>query len=132
MRTRLYAVLLAATIFAGWANAIMAEESDVIELTAPRAPASGEAVQLRVTVRSLPAGARLAVQTEAGEILGAVAPFGPRRDRSPTTATIPVPRSALADGRLRLRLEVIEPGGAARKARPEEVEHVELILVPSG
>ena len=131
MRTCLYAAALAATIFAGWANAIMAE-SDVIELAAPRAPASGEAVQLRVTVRSLPAGARLAVKTEAGDILGAVAPFGPRRDRAATTATIPVPRSALVDGRLRLRLEVIEPGGAARKARSEEVEHVEVILVPSG
>jgi hypothetical protein len=132
MRTRLYAVALAATIFAGWAKPIMAEETGVIELAAPRAPASGEAVQIRVTVRSLPAGARLAVKTEAGEILGAVAPFGPRRDRTATTATIPVPRSALVDGRLRLRLEVIEPGGAARKARSEEVEHIEVILVPSG
>src|SRR2546430_7938693 len=51
------------------------------------------ALPISVTTGALPPGARLALSTENGEILGAVAPYAPG-SRS-TTATVPVPRSAI-------------------------------------
>jgi hypothetical protein len=54
-----------------------------------------------------------------------VAPYAPG-SRS-TTATVPVPRSAIVDGRLRLRLQVLEPGAPPRAPRPGEVQRLELV-----
>jgi len=44
-----------------------------------------------------------------------------------TTATVPVPRSAIVDGRLRLRVQVLEPGVPPRPPRPGEVQRLELV-----
>jgi hypothetical protein len=111
--------------------AVAAEEASVIELAAPRPLLRGDAIRLQITTGPLPRGARLAVATEHGEILGAVYAFGQMPGRG-STATIPVPRSALLDGRLRVRLQVVEPGGQSRPPGPEEVERLDLVLVPHG
>ena len=111
---------------------LVAEESAMIELAAPRPAGRGEAVQVQVTTGPLPRGARLALIAENGEILGAVAPFGPQGARGSTTATVPVPQSAMVDGRLRLRLQVVEPGAQPRAPRPGEVERLDLVVVPQG
>ena len=125
MRRSLSIAALVAGLFALATSALVAEESPVIELAAPRAAAGSESVELAVTTGALPRGARLALSTESGEILGAVAPYAPG-SRS-TTATVPVPRSAIVDGRLRLRVEVLEPGAAPRPPRPGEVQRLELV-----
>jgi hypothetical protein len=131
MRLHLPAVVLVG-LLAPLACTPAAEEATMIELAAPRPIARGEAVQLEVTAGPLPRGGRLALITENGEILGAVAPFGPPGSRGPTTATVPVPPSALIDGKLRLRLQVLEPGAQPRAPRPGEVGRVELVVVPQG
>ena len=124
MRRHLAIAALAAGLLA-FATSARAEEAPVIELAAPRAAAGSESVELAVTTGALPRGARLALSTETGEILGAVAPYAPG-SRS-TTATVPVPRSAIVDGRLRLRLQVLEPGAPPRPPRPGEVQRLELV-----
>ena len=125
MRRSLSIAALVAGLFALATSALVAEESPVIELAAPPAAASSQSLELVVATGALPRGARLALSTESGEILGAVAPYAPG-SRS-TTATVPVPRSANVDGRLRLRVEVLEPGAAPRPPRPGEVQRLELV-----
>ena len=125
MRRSLSIAALVAGLFALATSALVAEESPVIELAAPPAAAGSQSVELAVTTGALPRGARLALSTESGEILGAVAPYAPG-SRS-TTATVPVPRSAIVDGRLRLRVQVLEPGAPPRPPRPGEVQRLELV-----
>lgn len=121
--------VLIAGLTGHWTSTVGAQEAAMIELAAPRSPARGEAVQVQVTTGPLPQGARLVLMTEQGEILGAAAPFGPPRGRGGTTATVPVPRSAMADGHLRLRLQVVEPGALPRAPRSGEVERLDLVVV---
>jgi hypothetical protein len=125
MRRSLSIAALVAGLFALETSTLVAEESPVIELAAPRAAAGSQSVALAVTTGALPRGARLALSTEHGDILGAVAPYAPGV-RS-TAATVPVPRSAIVDGRLRLRVEVLEPGAPPRPPRPGEVQRLELV-----
>jgi hypothetical protein len=125
MRRYLAIAALAAGLLELATGAFVAEEFSMIELAAPPAAARGQSVELAVTTGSLPPGARLALSTESGNILGAVAPYAPGA-RS-TTATVPVPRSAIVDGRLRLRVEVLEPGAPPRPPRPGEVQRLELV-----
>jgi hypothetical protein len=113
-----------------WAGTVLgAETATVIDLAAPAAAAQGGAVELRVTAGPLPRGARLVLTTEAGEVLGAVAPFPPG-GRSGSRATVPVPHAALTGGRLRLRLQVAGPGTPPRPPDPGEVERLELVATP--
>jgi hypothetical protein len=125
MRRYLAIAALAAGLLEPATGALVAEEFLMIELAAPPAAARGQSVELAVTTGSLPPGARLALSTEDGETLGAVAPYPPG-SRS-TTATVPVLRSAIVDGRLRLRLQVLEPGAPPRAPRPGEVQRLELV-----
>jgi hypothetical protein len=125
MRRYLAIAALAAGLLELATGALVAEEFSMFELAAPPAAARGQSVELAVTTGSLPPGARLALSTESGDILGAVAPYAPGA-RS-TTATVPVPRSAIVDGRLRLRVEVLEPGAPPRPPRPGEVQRLELV-----
>jgi hypothetical protein len=113
-------------------STLLAEESAMIELAAPRQAGRGEAVQVQIAIGTLPRGARLVLSTENGEILGAVAPFGPPGGRASTVATVPIPRSAMVNGRLRLRLQVVEPGAPPRAPRRSEVERLDLVVVPQS
>ena len=84
MRRHLAIAALAAGLLA-FATSARAEEAPVIELAAPRAAAGSESVELAVTTGALPRGARLALSTENGEILGAVAPYAPAAARRGST-----------------------------------------------
>jgi len=125
MRRSLAIVALAVGLLGLVAGALVAEEFSTIELAVPPAAARAQSVELAVTTGALPRGARLALSTEDGEALGAVAPYPPGRPSN--TATVPVPRSAVVDGRLRLRLQVLEPGAPPRPPRPGEVQRLELV-----
>jgi hypothetical protein len=131
MRKVLTISLLVAGLSHSFAGTFGAEEARMVELAAPRDVGQGEAVQLQITAGPLTRGARLTIATEQGKLLGAVAPFGQELGRSSsTTATVPVPRSAIEEGRVRLRLQVLEPGSHPRPPRPEEVQRLDLVLVP--
>jgi hypothetical protein len=110
-------------------STLAAEESRMIELSAPSAFRSGESVELQITTGPLARGARLVVMTEQGKVLGVVTPFNVPGTGTGNTATVPVPPTAMADGRLRLRLQLIEQGAAPRAPRADEVK---LGLVVSG
>ena len=128
MRRYLAIAALAVGLLGLATGALVAEEFSMIELAAPPAAARGQSVELAVTTGSLPPGARLTLSTEDGETLGAVAPYPPG-SRS-MTATVPVPRSAIAGGRLRLRLQVLEPRAPPRAPRPGEVQRLDLVVAP--
>jgi hypothetical protein len=128
MRRYLAIAALAAGLLELATGALVAEEFSMIELAAPPAAARGQSVELAVTTGSLPPGARLALSTADGETLGAVAPYPPG-SRS-TTATVPVPRSAIVGGRLRLRLQVLEPRAPPRAPKPGEVQRLDLVVAP--
>jgi len=130
MRKRLAIALLSVSLAGPLTNPLAAQEAKVIELTAPRVPGPDEGVEVQVTAGRLPSGARVELLAEQGGSYGALAPFGPTRGR--TTATVPIPRSALVNGRLRLRVRVIEPGAPPRAPRPEEIESLNLVLAPQS
>jgi hypothetical protein len=111
------------------ACAAIATPQGTVELTLPRAAAADEAVWLQVRAGALPRGTEIQVSTGDGVLLGTVSPFGTPRGQS-ATYTIPLPKTAVRDGRVRLRFEVHEVGAPARPPRPGEVENVSLIYVP--
>ena len=111
------------------ASALAAPESRMVELSAPSALRPGDSIEVQIATGPLPRGSRLVVMTEQGETLGVVTPFNVPGAQSGTTATVPVPRTALSDGHLRLRLQVIEQGVAPRAPRPEEFQ-LTFVVVP--
>jgi hypothetical protein len=128
MRQYLLIAALAVGLLGPWTSTLVAEESPMIELAAPRPVGHGESVELQITTGPLPRAARLTLFTENGEVLGAVAPYPP--GRASNTASVPVPRSAMMDGHLRLRLQVLEPDAPPRPPRPGEVQRLDLVVVP--
>jgi hypothetical protein len=119
---------LAVGLLGPWTSTLVAEESPMIELALPRPLGRGESVQVQITTGPLPRGARVELFTENGEILGAVTPYPPGRPSN--TATVPIPRSAMVDGHLRLRLQMLEPDAPPRTPRPGEVQRLDLVVVP--
>jgi hypothetical protein len=122
--------LLLAVLSGLWTGSLAAQEKSVIELSAPRALTSNDAVEIQIATGPLPAGARLVVMTEQGEVIGAITPYGIPGTPSGSTATIPVPPTALVDRRLRLQLQVIQPGTPPRAPRTDEVRRIDLIVAP--
>ena len=128
MRQHLLIAVLAAGVLASWIGTLVAEEGTMIELAAPPPAGGSESVELQITTGPLPRGARLTLSTEDGEPLGAVAPYPPGRES--TTATVPIPPSTIVEGRLRLRLEMLEPGAPPRPPRSGEVQRLNLVVTP--
>jgi len=129
MNWRLLMTTVAAGLFGLAADFAVAEEASVIELAMPRSVAADEAVQLVIKAGRLPKGARLMITSEEGETLGALTPFGQELGGG-SSATIPVPRSRIVNGRLRLRLVIVEPDAPPRAPRAGEIESLKLIVLP--
>jgi len=102
----------------------------IVQLVLPRQPAAQEAVWVRITVGALARGARLRVSTSDGTLIGSVASFGARRGQESASYDIPIPPSAVVDGRVQLRLEVLEAGAPARAPAAGEIEDVALLYIP--
>src|SRR5437870_5467561 len=129
MRIGVPITVLVAGLALSCASMPAAQESRVIDLSAPRAPGHGESVEIQISTGPLPRGARLLVMTEQGEVLGVVTAFEVPGAASANTATVPVPRTAMTNGRLRVRLQLIEQGAAPRAPRPDEVK-LSLVISP--
>jgi hypothetical protein len=110
----------------------LAEDFRMVELVAPRQVAEGEAIEIQITTSTLPKGSVLIVSSERGQVLGSVSPFGQGFARGPITATVPLPRSALVAGHVRLRLQVREPGKPPRPPQEGEIQRIELVLAPNS
>jgi hypothetical protein len=130
MRRQVYAVLIAGALAGLWFDVLSAEPFSVVDLAPPHQLARGDALELQIMVGQLPLGSRLVLTTAGGQTLGAVTPF-PQGNRA-NSATIPVPRAAMAKGHLPLRLQVIGPGEPPRAPHPGEIEHLDLTVVSEG
>jgi hypothetical protein len=102
----------------------------LIERTLPRAANAGEAVWARIAAGALPRGARIRVSTPDGVSIGSVGPFGTRRGQEAASYDVVLPAGAIQGNRVRLRLEIIEPGGTLRAPGAGEIDGVELRYVP--
>src|SRR5262245_43845938 len=80
-------------------------DQKTIELVLPRQPNLREAVWLEISIGNLRSGS-IRVLTSNGKLIGAVSPFGRARSQAGLTYKLPLPRTAIVDGRVRLRLEV--------------------------
>jgi hypothetical protein len=123
--------MLALLFFGGGSAAAGSEiRPGLVELELERPPAPREAVWIQVRAAPLPRGVEIRVSTRDGTLLGTVSSFGAPRGREIATYAIPLPETAIASNRVRLRLEVDEPGAPVRAPRPGEVEGVDLVYVP--
>jgi hypothetical protein len=97
----------------------------------PRPVHSGEAIRARITLGSLPRGARVVVRLPDGRIAGTLAPYGRTGDGKTAAQTIAIPSDATTNGKVHLQLDVQERGAASpRPATSSEVTAVELVLIP--
>jgi hypothetical protein len=129
MRKALSIAVFVGSLIGTWTSARSQPWGPIIELTAPRSPGRGDAIEVQITTGPLPRGSRLTLMTERGEILGAVYPFGQPEGRI-STATISIDTSAMTGIHLRLRLQVAEPGRPPRPPLAGEVQRLELVLIP--
>jgi hypothetical protein len=118
------------TLLAQGGGAATPPNAQRIVLDLPRAPAAEEAVWLNVRVGALARGARILVMSDDGTLLGAISPFAVVPGQEAGTYTIPLPESAVREGRVAVRLVVEGPRKATRPPMESEVENVGLVYVP--
>jgi hypothetical protein len=104
------------------ANMASAQE---VELALPHPLRPGEMAWLAVEVGPV-GGRQIEVTTSAGQKLGTISPFGIRAGQPAGTYTLPIPASAIEDGRLVARFSITQPGGPPRPATAAEVRSVKL------
>ena len=113
-------------------NAVLAQDAARnMTLELPRALAAGETAYIEVQVGPIGRGRTIEVTTAAGQPLGTVSPFGVRTGQDAGTYPVPVPKDAIRDGRLSIRLTISQPGGSARAPTADEVRSVKLGVGPA-
>lgn len=124
-------ILVGMAMLAWVSQALGSESSTVITLTPPRAALAQEALWLKVTVGVLPRGALLRINREDGRPVGSVAPHGGTAALIPQDYTLALPKDIVADGTVRLRLQMRTSDGNLRAPTPKEVLGTELVYVPA-
>jgi hypothetical protein len=104
----------------------------LITVDLDRLPAAGEAVQARITVGSLPIGAKLIVRTKDGTIAGTIVNYGPKRPGETSIHSVSIPRRSISDRHLTLALAITmgTPDGS-RAPTDSEVVMVDVVIVES-
>jgi hypothetical protein len=105
-----------------------APADDVMTLALPHQLGAGETAWLEVQVGPIGRGQEIEVTTAAGQELGVISPFGIRVGQDAGTYTIPVPRDAIRDGRLAVRLRISQYGAPPRAPTAQEVRGVKLTI----
>jgi hypothetical protein len=123
------AALLAAmsVVFAPAADA---SQQNLLELTLPREPTHDEVVWLEIQAGVLAPGTVIRVSSSDGKLFGSVSPYGSARNARSVTYLVPLPKTAVVDGRIRVRLTVEQPGKLGRAPRADEVENVVPVYMP--
>lgn len=98
----------------------------VVNLVLPRSVSADEAVWLEVKLGVIQSGAEIEIQTTSGRSLGVISPHGIRSGNEAGTYPVPVPRDAIADNRLSLRISLNRQGRPERAPTTKEVKSVRL------
>ena len=98
-----------------------------VTLVLPRALRKDETAWLLVKVGVIGHN-QIQLMTQDGRPLGTISQFGIRSGKSAGTYTVPVPAEALSNGRLALRLSVIQSGRASRAPTAKEVKSLRLLI----
>ncbi|MGK9235005.1 hypothetical protein KXS07_24895 [Inquilinus limosus] len=95
-----------------------------LTLPLPQPLAAGEIVWLEVELGRVGRGQEIGVATASGRDIGVISPFGIRAGQDAGTYTLPLPREAIEDGRVVVRLTITQPGAAPRAPTGQEVRRV--------
>jgi hypothetical protein len=103
--------------------------SDAREMTLvlPHALRKGETAWLLVKVGAIGRD-QIQIMTQDGRPLGTISQFGIRSGKPAGTYTVPVPAEALSNGRLALRLSMMQSGRAPRAPTIREVKSLRLLI----
>jgi hypothetical protein len=96
-------------------------------LVLPHALRKGETAWLLVNVGAIGRD-QVQLTTQDGRPLGTISQFGIRSGKPAGTYTVPVPAEALSNGRLALRLSVMQSGRAPRAPTTKEVKSLHLLI----
>jgi hypothetical protein len=100
-------------------------------LALPHSLKAGASALLQVQVGPLAPGQRVRVTTSSGELIGAIAPFGPAQRARSGVYWLPVPPDAIHDGALSVRVSVTQSDAPPRAPTATEVQSLRL-LAPDG
>ncbi|MGV7219389.1 hypothetical protein [Bradyrhizobium sp. UFLA05-112] len=96
-------------------------------LTLPHSLAPGAIAWIEVQVGPLAPGQRVRVTTQAGELLGAISPFGPGERQNAGIYSLPVPPDAIHDDNLSVVVTITEANKPPRAPNPAEVKSLKLL-----
>jgi hypothetical protein len=102
-------------------------EAREMTLALPHALHRGETAWLLVEAGAIDSG-QIQFMTRDGHPLGTISPHGVRTPQAAGTYTVPVPAEDFVDGRITLRMSVIQAGQAPRAATRAEVKSVRLLI----
>jgi hypothetical protein len=119
--------MLLAVVWPAWCLA--AEAFSAVDLVLPQPWGPRDAAVVEISLGALARGQEVTVTTASGMPLGTISPFGLRAGAEAGTYALPVPKEAVTDGRLSIRLSISQPGGS-RAPTPQEVRSVTLGRVP--
>ena len=100
--------------------------------TLPQPLKAGANAWLEVQVGPLTPGQRVRVTTLTGELIGAIAPFGPAERQRSGVYSLPVPLDAIHDGVLSVRVTVTQSNTAPRAPTSTEVQSLRLRAADSA
>ena len=103
--------------------------SEAVDLALPRVPKADEAVWLEIR-SGQPARGNVRVSTRDGRLIGVVSLFPAPRSQTGLTYKLPLPPSAIVNGRVQLLLSIEQSGSAPRPAGPGDIDSVTLVYVP--
>lgn len=98
-----------------------------MNLVLPRSLSENEGVAVELKLGVLARGAEIQVETTSGKMLGVISPYGIRSGHEAGTYTVPVPRDAISNQRVSLRITLIN-NRSKRAPTTKEVRTVRLII----
>lgn len=116
-----------ASVSAPMAQSRQIDDAREMTLVLPHALRKGETAWLLVKVGAI-GHDQIQLTTQDGRPLGTISQFGVRSGKPAGTYTVPIPAEALSEGRLVLRLSVMQSGRAPRAPTAKEVKSLRLLI----
>ena len=105
-----------------------AASAHVMTLTLPHPIRAGETAWIEVRVGPIRRGQEIEVTTVSGRELGVISPFAVRSGKEAGTYTLPLPRDAVRNGRVTVRLTITQPNGPPRAVTSQDVRSVNVFV----